>query len=168
MRLTIQVIVMIFFSFFISINTLAQSPQEIELSNGELVNVFFEQRSNGYRYEVEFENGHTYFNEKSGNIGSGGGSAKLTSEEMTLAEEAIDKFEQMNGAATRSNNNSSSILFGVVIILFGLLGAIFPQAAWYLEIGWKLRDAEPSDLALIANRVGGILASIVGLLIIFS
>lgn len=158
MRFTIQVIVMIYLSLFISINTSTEYPEEIELLNGEIVKVFFEERSNGYRYDVEFNNGHTYFDEKAGNMGTGGGSEKLTSEKRDLAKEAIDKYEQINGGTTRSDNNSSGKSLGIVIILFGLLGAIFPQAAWYLEIGWKLRDAEPSEFALIANRVGGILA----------
>ncbi|MCT2536263.1 hypothetical protein NC661_13495 [Aquibacillus koreensis] len=166
MRLTIQLIVLIFLSLFITINTSAKSPEEIEISNGEIVKVFFEERSNGYRYEVEFENGHTYYYEKSGNTGHGGGSAELTSDEMNLAEGAINKYEQINGDATKPNSKSSGNPVGIVIILFGLLGAVFPQAAWYLEIGWKLRDAEPSEFALIANRFGGILAAIFGLFIL--
>jgi hypothetical protein len=168
MRLTIQVIVMLFLSLFITINTSAESPEEIELSNGEVVQVFFEERSNGYRYEVEFENGHKYFYEETENLGYGGGSMELTNEEMDLADEAIDKYEQIYGGATTSNNSSSGNPLGIVFILFGLLGAIFPQVAWYLEVGWKLRDAEPSELALIANRVGGILASIVGLFLLLA
>ncbi|MGP4061522.1 DUF6199 family natural product biosynthesis protein [Halobacillus sp. H74] len=165
MRLTLQVIVIIFFSLFIPINTSAESPEEIKLSNGEVVKVFFEKHSNGYSYEVEFENGHKYFYEKTGSTGLGSGTVEFTMEEIELAEEAIDKYEQINEGAT-SNNNSSGNPLGIVIIIFGLLGALFPQSAWYLEIGWQLRDAEPSELALIANRVGGILASIVGLFIL--
>ncbi|WP_181347365.1 DUF6199 family natural product biosynthesis protein [Thalassobacillus sp. CUG 92003] len=166
MRLTIQVIVMIFLCLITTINVLADSSEEVELSNGEIVKVYFEEYSNGYRYEVEFENGQTYFYEQTGNTGSGGGSEELTNKEMDLAEEAIDKYEKLNGDATTSKNISTGDPFGIVMILFGLLGAIFPHAAWYLEIGWKLRDAEPSELALIVNRVGGILASIVGLFVL--
>ncbi|MCZ0702952.1 uncharacterized membrane protein YidH (DUF202 family) [Natronobacillus azotifigens] len=83
-----------------------------------------------------------------------------------MAEEAISKYEQINGAAGISNNNSSSNPIGLVLILFGIFGAIFPQAAWYMEIGWKVRNAEPSELALIANRVGGIVIAIVGLFVL--
>lgn len=166
MRLIIQVIIIMFLSLFITINTYAESPEEIELSNGEVVKVFFEEHSNGYRYEVEFENGKTFFYDKTGNTGVGGGSEELTKEEMDLAEEAMDKYEQLHGNAATSNNSSSGNLIGIVIISFGLLGAISPHTAWYLEIGWKLREAEPSELALIVNRVGGILTSIVGLFVL--
>ncbi|WP_138417129.1 DUF6199 family natural product biosynthesis protein [Aquibacillus sediminis] len=164
MRLTIGVIIIFFLSFLIP--TSAASPEEIELSNGEVVKVFFEESSDGYRYEVKFDNGHHYYYEKSGNMGRGGGSLELTDEERNLAEEAINTYEQMNGEATTSTNPSSGNPVGILFILFGLLGALSPRTAWYLEIGWKLRDAEPSELALIANRVGGIIASIVGLSIL--
>ncbi len=29
----------------------------------------------------------------------------------------------------------------------------YQKASWFLEIGWKLKDAEPSEGALIINRV---------------
>jgi|SRR5690606_11779511 len=164
MRLTIQLVVMIFLSLFITINTSANSSEEIEVSNGEVVKVFFEPRSNGYRYEVEFENGNKYFYEKSEDAGYGGG-YELTSEEISLAKEAINKYEQKNGDATSYSSISFGNPLGIVIFLFGLLAVLFPQAAWYLEIGWKLRDAEPSELALIANRVGGILVALIGLFV---
>ncbi|MFC5466039.1 DUF6199 family natural product biosynthesis protein [Lederbergia graminis] len=165
MRLAIQLIVMIFLSLFFTMNTSANSPEEIEVSNGEIVKVFFEQRAKGYRYEVEFENGHRYFYEQSEDAGYGGGTYELTGEEMMLAREAIDKYEEINGDATIPSNNASKYLLGIVLFLIGLLGAIFPHATWYLEIGWKLRDAEPSEFALIANRVGGILVAIVGIFV---
>src|SRR5690606_27510871 len=107
-----------------------------------------------------------YFYEFSGNMGHGGGSLELTNEEMILAEEAIEKYEQLNGNATATSNSSSGGPIGIILMLIGLLLAVFPYGAWYLEIGWRLKDAEPSDLALIVNRVGGILIGIVGLFIL--
>ena len=40
-----------------------------------------------------------------------------------------------------------------------------PRAAWYLSVGWKLRDAEPSDTYLIMNRLGGGLAIFVAIIL---
>lgn len=48
--------------------------------------------------------------------------------------------------------------------LFNLLA---PRAAWYLEIGWKIKDSEPSDLAIILHRVMGLILIIIGLLKFF-
>ena len=53
-------------------------------------------------------------------------------------------------------------------MVLGGLSAINPEAAWQLEIGWKVRDAEPSDAYLLYIRITGIVASIVGLVLIFS
>ena len=33
------------------------------------------------------------------------------------------------------------------------LGVFRPKTVWYLEIGWKVKDTESSELALIANRL---------------
>ncbi|WP_089752009.1 DUF6199 family natural product biosynthesis protein [Halobacillus alkaliphilus] len=153
-------------SFSVNSNVTAEAPTEIELSNGEIVKVFFEGGADRYRYEVEFENGHKYYYEQTGNTGHGGGSGNLTMEEMDLGEEAIDKYKQLNQDTTISPNNSWGNPLGIVIILVGLFMTIFPYAAWYLEIGWKLRESHPSDLALIADRLGGILASIIGVFVL--
>lgn len=116
------IVIMLPFSFFIPMNASARSQQTIELSNGETVRVSFQEQHNGYEYEVMFENGRSYFYERSGNSSSAGGSLDLTHEEREWAEEAISKYEQINGAAAISNNNSSSNLIGLLFILFGIFG----------------------------------------------
>lgn len=57
-------------------------------------------------------------------------------------------------------------LFGLVFILLGLLAAFSPETAWHLQEGWKFRNAEPSDLALVMTRIGGVFAIIIGLLLL--
>ena len=59
-------------------------------------------------------------------------------------------------------------IIGLILLVLGRLSAINPEAAWQLEIGWKVRDAEPSDAYLLYIRITGIVASIVGLVLIFS
>lgn len=50
-----------------------------------------------------------------------------------------------------------------LLILIGLFNVFFPRAAWYLEIGWKIKDSEPSEGALIFHRVMGVIFCIVGI-----
>lgn len=50
-----------------------------------------------------------------------------------------------------------------LLILAGLFNVIFPRAAWFLEIGWKIKDSEPSEGALILHRVIGVILCIVGI-----
>lgn len=59
-------------------------------------------------------------------------------------------------------------LLGFVLIFFGAISVMWPYSAWYLSVGWKLKDAEPSDLALTMNRVGGSLMVIVGFIVMLS
>lgn len=65
--------------------------------------------------------------------------------------------------------DSSSGNFGIILILFliGLFNTLCPQAAWYLEYGWRFKNAEPSDLALGLNRFGGLVALIIAVIMIF-
>jgi hypothetical protein len=56
--------------------------------------------------------------------------------------------------------------FGIIFIIIGLLGAWKPYIPWYLEIGWKLQDAEPSEMALLWNRILGFLFAFIGLIML--
>ena len=56
---------------------------------------------------------------------------------------------------------------GLLLIPLGILQAVFPQAFWFVNHGWKYRDAEPSELALGLGRVGGVLIDIIGLIMLF-
>ncbi|SHJ31982.1 DUF6199 family natural product biosynthesis protein [Lutispora thermophila] len=59
-------------------------------------------------------------------------------------------------------------IIGLIILILGGLSAISPEAAWNLEIGWKVRDAKPSDAYLLYIRITGIIACVIGLILIFS
>ncbi|WP_342476434.1 DUF6199 family natural product biosynthesis protein [Paenibacillus sp. FSL H7-0350] len=57
---------------------------------------------------------------------------------------------------------------GAVIITIGLVIAIWPKIAWYLRLGWRFKNAEPSGLALGAERVTGVVLVIAGFILIVS
>ncbi|MDD2480917.1 MAG: DUF6199 family natural product biosynthesis protein [Lutispora sp.] len=59
-------------------------------------------------------------------------------------------------------------IIGFILLFSGGLSAINPEVAWQWEIGWKVKDAEPSDAYLLYTRVVGIVLSIIGLILIFS
>ncbi|WP_090902749.1 DUF6199 family natural product biosynthesis protein [Paenibacillus sp. OK076] len=59
-------------------------------------------------------------------------------------------------------------IIGVLVLIIGLIMAIWPYFAWYLRLGWNFKDAEPSDLALNAGRILGIVLVIVGFILIVS
>lgn len=51
----------------------------------------------------------------------------------------------------------------LVLIGLGTLAVVNPRLAWYLSDGWKFRDAEPSDAALVMARIGGVVTVLIGL-----
>ncbi|REK75000.1 DUF6199 family natural product biosynthesis protein [Paenibacillus paeoniae] len=59
-------------------------------------------------------------------------------------------------------------LMGFILLLFSAVAALSPQSAWYMSIGWKIKDAEPSDAALTMHRITGIIGVIVGFILIVS
>lgn len=60
-----------------------------------------------------------------------------------------------------------AFLFFIILIL-SIFTIVKPEVAWYLSTGWKLRDAEPSDLALAVNRVSGVVLSIISVIVIIN
>ncbi|MCA1292210.1 hypothetical protein LBW89_04150 [Paenibacillus sp. alder61] len=58
--------------------------------------------------------------------------------------------------------------FGFLFIIMGLIAAIRPYSVWYLQLGWKFKDAEPSDLALRRERFAGFILVMVGVILLVS
>lgn len=57
-------------------------------------------------------------------------------------------------------------IIGFILLALGVLEVINPRAAWKWEVGWKIKDAEPSDTYLLFARISGIITCIVGLVFI--
>lgn len=62
---------------------------------------------------------------------------------------------------------STNLLYSVIILLIGLFLVTFPDMTWYLSYGWRYKDAEPSDMALIFERIGGIGLIIFAIVVLF-
>lgn len=56
---------------------------------------------------------------------------------------------------------------GLLLIALGLWYVLSPHSAWYLSYGWRYKDAEPSDTALVGARISGILVILFGIFAIF-
>ncbi len=44
----------------------------------------------------------------------------------------------------------------VLLLAWNFACAVWPEKAWFVSAGWLYKNAEPSDRALVAYRVGGI------------
>ena len=56
---------------------------------------------------------------------------------------------------------------GIILFFFGAINAISPETGWHMSEGWKFKDAEPSEAALLWGRICGIVLSIIGVVMIF-
>ena len=80
------------------------------------------------------------------------------------------------GVATNAENSKSAvknpmkvfgnILLGILLCGVGVLNIFHPEFGWYLKLGWKFRDGEPSDLYLGLARFGGGVSALVGVIVI--
>lgn len=57
---------------------------------------------------------------------------------------------------------------GVFLLLVGIFHTGWPYRAWYLSRGWMYKDAEPSDVASVIFRISGIVAIIMGVLLLLT
>ncbi len=54
----------------------------------------------------------------------------------------------------------------IIGFILGLFSLVKPEYAWYLQYGWRFKNAEPSDAAIMVERiVGVVLLILVGLYI---
>lgn len=53
-------------------------------------------------------------------------------------------------------------IFLAIFVLLGILSAVFPDYAWYIQHGMWYKDSEPTDEALLAARIGGIVFAVIG------
>lgn len=65
-------------------------------------------------------------------------------------------------------SNPSKVFAAILIIAIGIFNVASPRTAWYLEYGWRYKNAEPSDTALAFNGLSGIIAIIIGIFMLFS
>ena len=64
-------------------------------------------------------------------------------------------------------NQGSLTVFGMFILIIGVLSLVYPRLFWHLRIGRKVPGVEPSSLYLIMLRLGGLLVIVLGLVMIF-
>ena len=131
------------------------------ITHGEDVYTY-EISSGGSSIQITYPNGATYHWTWSGNMGYGGWSDDYDPERYADGDTLIDL---VNFQPPRES--SGDPLLGLLALAAGVFNLVSPRTAWYLSYGWRFRDAEPSDEALVLGRVGGGAAVCIGLLLCF-
>lgn len=65
------------------------------------------------------------------------------------------------------DGGGSHLLLALLLLPVGIFHVAAPETAWMLSHGWKYKNAEPSDLALAANRIGGVLCILAAVAALF-
>ena len=71
------------------------------------------------------------------------------------------------GIKINLTDGRSHPIAGLLLIIIGLCNLCRPEEMWHLSEGWKFKDAEPSEDAILWCRVGGVIAIIVGVFVLF-
>ena len=116
-----------------------------------------------YRADITYPDGNTYWWSANSHGGFGGWSG----DDLHGYADGGVLCEILAEKAPRGTVDLSRILIAVFIMAVGAVGIFFPHAAWYLSYGWRFRNAEPSDAALIFGRVGGVIAAVFGVFVLF-
>lgn len=118
-----------------------------------------------YSVDITYPDGSTYFWEQTGNVGNGGWSddydAALYVEAETLREVIMESAPAASGTSA-----SWKIVVAILLLAIGGLNVAAPRTAWQWEYGWRYKNAEPSDMALRVNRIGGVAALVIGVVML--
>lgn len=114
----------------------------------------FSGNKSSYDVNITYPDGSTYWFHMSGGAGHGGWSDDYDEDRYvdgdTLSDVLLEKAPK--------EVNSGNWLAALIIAIVGIFNIVSPYSAWYLEYGWRYKNAEPSDIALGLNRVVGVIA----------
>lgn len=118
----------------------------------------------GYNVEITYPDGSAWYQDSyDGNSFSIGWSEAYEPGKYIDGDDLARALqERAPGRIERKNPLPSLLLLGI-----GIFALASPRSVWYLEYGWHYKDAEPSELALFANRAGGAAAIIAAVIIFF-
>ena len=84
---------------------------------------------------------------------------------MTRLSTALRTF--LVGIKINLSDGRSHPFAGLLLIVIGLLNLCKPEEMWYMSTGWRFKNAEPSEDAILWCRVGGVIAIVIGFFVMF-
>lgn len=120
--------------------------------------------SSSYRIVIIYPNGSSYWYNKSGSAGNGGWSDDYDEDAYVNG----DTLRDVVLAKAPKEVSPGKILGALVLAALGVVDIACPKVTWYLGYGWRFKDAEPSEAALIFARIGGAVAIVLGVILLLS
>ena len=114
----------------------------------------------GYSVTFAYPDGETYTWTENSSSGRGEASLNFDFEKYPSGMVLKRVLEQSPSAKSekKSTKNWGIILF---LLFVGGINTACPQLTWYLDVGWKVKDGEPSEAALGWSRTVGVVLLIV-------
>lgn len=119
-----------------------------------------------YRVSITYPDGSSYWWDMNGYSGSGGWSENYDPEKYADGDVLTDVL--LEKAPKASKHSGGNILVIFLLFVLGIFNITSPYAAWYLEYGWRYKDAQPSDAALDFNRLSGAALIVIAVILIFA
>lgn len=126
----------------------------------------------GYSVTFTYPDGETYRCMENGGTSGGAvfssGSASLDFDFDKYPDGMTLKRVLERSPSAKSEKKSTKNVGLILVLLFvGGINTACPQLTWHLDVGWKVKDAEPSEAALAWNRgIGVVLLIIAGIMIL--
>ena len=113
----------------------------------------------GYSVTFTYPDGETYTWTE--NSSSGRGEASLNFDFEKYPSGMVLKGLLRKVRTTQEDTSAKN--WGIILFLLfvGGINTACPQLTWYLDVGWKVKDGEPSEAALGWSRTGGVVLLIV-------
>ena len=132
----------------------------------------YDASGSGYSVTFTYPDGETYRCTQNGSTSSGAvfssGSSSLDFDYDKYPDGmTLDRVLKRSPSAKSEEKSTKS--WGIILFLLfvGSINTACPQLTWYLDVGWKVKDAEPSEAALAWNRgIGVVLLIIAGIMIL--
>jgi len=123
----------------------------------------FSGNKSSYNVNITYPDGSTYWFRMSDGSGYGGWSGDYDEDRYVDGDTLSDVLLEKAPKEVNSGNWLAALFIGVV----GIFNIVSPYSAWYLEYGWRYKNAEPSDAALGLNRVVGVIAVVAAVALLF-
>lgn len=133
------------------------------ITEGENVYHYTASGGSSFGVTITYPNGSTYSFSQSGGMGMSSWSDDYAEDVYTPGDILVDVLK----ADAPKRLNPDKVLAGLILVAVGIFDVLAPKVSWYLGYGWRYKDAEPSDAALVFARIGGAIVIAIGIALLF-
>ena len=133
----------------------------------------YDAAGSGYSVTFTYPDGETYRCLENGGTSGGAvfssGSSSLDFDYDKYPDGmTLKRVLERSPSAKSEKKSTKNVGLILLLLVIGGINTAWPQAAWYLDVGWKVKDAEPSEAAITWERVVGVVLLIIAAVMIIS